>query len=253
MAAAPRLRRPSRIDISLDNQDTLGRLEESLGRMNDNFSTQRDDVAALKLQQTHLQQQIANMSTDWKSDLQEITSSFRRDLTDVATSIERITSKLEARKISAASWGAIVAVALTFVGMFTVAAAFFVNAEIANAIAPLVQNQTTIGQIIQPFHDMEIASARSTAADVRSDTDRAELNRRMSKVEDAVAVETAQRREQNATLNSNRIEIETQFKNLTGQLYWLWHKQFGDQYPIVPRESSTSGGVGLHGALADGQ
>jgi hypothetical protein len=208
-------------DTSLTRQ-TLGRLESSISSLSDSFAVYRDDVATLKIQLANHQSQTAAMAADWKSSVQGISTTFQA----------------EVDKIGADIWIGMISAGIAFMSIFTAAAAFFVNAEIGTAIAPIVQQQAAINLLIPQMHDLELASLRSTQADTRSEQDRGELNRRMTVMENSFATGLAERREQIAHLESGRVEIETQFKNLTGLVYYLWHKLMGDAFPIVPREQT---------------
>jgi hypothetical protein len=220
-------------------RDTLGRLESSLTNMAENFSTYRDDVATLKIQQANQQTQMTNLAADWKASVQNITATFHSEISKIGADISRVTDRLNERdKPRRELWIGISTAAIAFLSMFTVAAAFFVNAEIGSAIAPLVQQQTALNQIVPKVNDLATSAIRSTQADARSEQDRTELNRRIGVLEGNFAIGQSERREQVARLEAERVEIETQFKNLTGQTYYLWAEVTGKPYPIIPREGT---------------
>lgn len=226
------------VDDTSIARETLGRLESSLTSMSENFSTYRDDVATLKIQQANQAAQMTSMGADWKASVQNITSAFQSEMSKIGADIGRVTDRLNERdKPRRELWIGVSTAAIAFLSMFTVAAAFFVNAEIGSAIAPLVQQQTALNQMVPKIHDLDSSSIRSTAADARSEQDRAELNRRLSIIEGNFAAGLAERREQVARLEAERVEIETQFKNLTSQTYYLWGQVMGSPYPIIPRET----------------
>lgn len=227
------------VDDTSVSRETLGRLESSLTAMSDNFSTYRDDVATLKIQQANQGAQMTAMGADWKTSVQNITATFQSEMSKIGADIGRVTDRLNERdKPRRELWIGISTAAIAFLSMFTVAAAFFVNAEIGSAIAPLVQQQTAMNQMIPKIHELDTSSIRSTQADARSEQDRTELNRRMSILESSFASGLSERRAQIATLEAERVEIETQFKNLTSQTYYLWGRVMGDPYPIIPREGT---------------
>jgi hypothetical protein len=225
-------------DTSLTRQ-TLGRLESSISSLSDSFAVYRDDVATLKIQLANHQSQTAAMAADWKSSVQGISTTFQAEVDKIGADISRVSDRLnEKEKPRRDIWIGMISAGIAFMSIFTAAAAFFVNAEIGTAIAPIVQQQAAINLLIPQMHDLELASLRSTQADTRSEQDRGELNRRMTVMENSFATGLAERREQIAHLESGRVEIETQFKNLTGLVYYLWHKLMGDAFPIVPREQT---------------
>jgi peptidoglycan hydrolase CwlO-like protein len=223
------------------SRDTLTRLEASLGAITEGFQSYRDDVSQLKLQQQHQQTQMQELAQDFKTDLGTIAASFRSEMEKFAVQIGHIAEKIEGKRIGVGVWTSILGVVFVFFSLFTAAAAFFVNAEISNAIAPLVQFQAQMTQMLPNIRESELASTRSTQADARSEIDRSELNRRVGVLESKMADESAQRREQFSALNAGRVEIETQFKNLTQMTYYLWHKTMGETFPIVPREDTSQG------------
>jgi hypothetical protein len=207
--------------------------------MSESFSIYRDDVAALKIQQANQQSQSAAMAADWKSSVQTMTATFQSEISKIGADIGRVTERMNERdKPRRDLWIGMITATIAFLGVFTAAAAFFVNAEIGTAISPLVQQQTALVQLIPQVHELEMSTTRSREADTRSEQDRGELNRRMMVIEDNFAKSTAERRGEVAELNAGRVEIETQFKNLTAMVYYLWHKITGDPYPIVPRENT---------------
>lgn len=227
------------VDDTSVSRETLGRLESSLTSMSENFSTYRDDVATLKIQQANQQSQTTAMAADWKASVQGITATFQSEISKIGADIGRVTDRLNERdKPRRELWIGISTAAIAFLSMFTVAAAFFVNAEIGSAIAPLVQQQTALNQLIPKIHELDGSSIRSTQADARSEQDRTELNRRLGVLEGNFSTGLSERREQVARLDAQRVEIETQFKNLTGQTYYLWGKVMGEPYPVIPREGT---------------
>lgn len=227
------------VDESSITRETLGRLEASLANMSDSFSIYRDDVATLKIQQANQQSQMTSMAADWKSSVQNITTTFQSEISKIGADIGRVTDRINERdKPRRELWIGITTAAIAFIGMFTVAAAFFVNAEIGTNIAPLVQQSAATSQLIPEVRQIQLDTLRSSQADTRSEQDRAELNRRVGALEGNFSKSLAERREQVAELNAGRIEIETQFKNLTAMVYYIFHKVTGDPYPIVPREET---------------
>lgn len=227
------------VDDTSVTRDTLGRLESSLTSMSENFSTYRDDVATLKIQQANQQSQMAALAADWKASVQNITATFQSEISKIGADIGRVTDRLNERdKPRRELWIGISTATIAFLSVFGVAAAFFVNAEIGGAIAPLVQQQAALNQMVPKLRELDVSSIRSTAADSRSEQDRAELNRRIGVLENSFATGLSERREQVAKLEAGRVEIETQFKNLTGQTYYLWAHVMGEPYPVIPREGT---------------
>lgn len=227
------------VDDTSVTRETLGRLESSLSSMSDNFSTYRDDVATLKIQQANQQSQMTAMAADWKTSVQAITATFQSEISKIGADIGRVTDRLNERdKPRRELWIGVSTAAIAFLSMFTVAAAFFVNAEIGSAIAPLVQQQTALNQVVPKVNELSISSIRSTQADARSEQDRTEINRRLALIEGNFADGLSERRSQIARLEAERVEIETQFKNLTGQTYYLWAHVMGEPYPVIPREGT---------------
>lgn len=227
------------VDDTSVTRETLGRLESSLSSMSDNFSTYRDDVATLKIQQANQQSQMTAMAADWKTSVQAITATFQSEISKIGADIGRVTDRLNERdKPRRELWIGVSTAAIAFLSMFTVAAAFFVNAEIGSAIAPLVQQQTALNQVVPKVNELSISSIRSAQADARSEQDRTEINRRLALIEGNFADGLSERRSQIARLEAERVEIETQFKNLTGQTYYLWAHVMGEPYPVIPREGT---------------
>jgi hypothetical protein len=85
-------------------------------------------------------------------------------------------------------------------------------------------------------------SAASMEADGTSRTDRSQLNERVTRIEGALATETADRRSQNASFGTHLGEVETQFSresdigNLRGAQQerinaLLWLKTYNEAYP----------------------
>jgi septal ring factor EnvC (AmiA/AmiB activator) len=226
--------RPAMITEDASNtREALARLETDLRAISGGFSSYRDDVASLKLQQGHQQTEITRIATDVKSDMMALSTSFRSEIDKISVQISMVVQKIDGRRVGTGAWVSIAGVVIVFVGMFMAAAAFFVNAEIANATASQTQALAALSGLPAIVHELELSTSRSTQADARSETDRNDLNRRMGKLENDVATEVAQRREDSASFRSSSVEIETQFKSITQQLYYLWAKVMGDPYPIM--------------------
>jgi predicted nucleic acid-binding Zn-ribbon protein len=227
-----------------EQNDTLRRLEDSLSNVVDGFATQRDNVSSLKVHLEHLERQQTNMSAEWKSDIESITTGFRNDMSRFNVALENFSVKLEAKKFPSSIIVGLASAGLLALGMITGLAVFFVNAEIGNAIAPLTNAQSAmvaqLANIAPRLQNIEIASSNSTAADQRSNTDRIDLNRRISIEEDRNSKIEAEI----ARIASGNVEIETQFTTVKQQIYYIWEKVFGSSLPIVPRDTPASmGGV----------
>lgn len=227
------------VDDTSATRETLSRLEAGLGSLSDNFSSYRDDVQALKIQQANQQSQMQAMQADFKASMQSVATTFQSEISKIGSDIDRVIERINDKdKPRRDLWIGTATAGIAFLGMFIAASAFFVNANISSATAPMVQQLTSLAQMPVQMHELELASLRSTQADTRSEQDRLELNRRLGTLETAFATGAAERREQITELNAGRVEIETQFKNLTALVYYLWHKVTGDPFPIVPRETS---------------
>lgn len=220
-----------------NTRETLARLETDIRSITTGFSTYRDDVQRLTVQQGHQERQMNAMTVDFKTDLATLTSSFRSDMDKVSTQMGMIVDKIEGKRIGTGGWALIAGTALGFMVAAASIILFMNNAQITTAMNPVNQfiaQNAHLGDIV---HAIEMSAANSHSADIQSQVDRSELNRRMGRAEDGLVTEVTQRKEESAMATASRVEIETQFKNLTGQVYYLWHKVTGDSYPLVSRET----------------
>jgi len=221
------------------NQHTaaLSRVENVLSDMGNTFTLFREELATIKTEQANQKQQIVNIEADWKIGLQNVGVSIDNKMLDVTRSIDKISAKIEEKdKPRTSLWIAAFSVLLVVASSIATVGSFFVTSSIREAVVPLQQKVSGLEQLTANHHDLEDRTSRSREADARSETDRQELNRRLATVESALSDSNALTKQQLATLQAGFVENETQFKNLTGQVYVLWDKIFGRPYPIIPRE-----------------
>jgi hypothetical protein len=213
--------------VSIDNKNALYRVEATLVDMSKGFGLFREELATIRTEQGNQKSLISNMEIDWRSSLETVNQSVK----ELALRFdEREKPKTSLWISGAATFGVIVS---SLVGV----AVFFVDSSIRDATAPLASRLSAIEQLTTDHRELEDRTSRSQASDARSEIDRQELNRRITFLEGAVASSTAQRREEVAALQAGFVESETQFKNLTAMVYYIWNKVFGSAYPIVPRET----------------
>jgi hypothetical protein len=227
-----------------EQSDTLRRLEDGLSNLAEGFSTQRENVSALKGHLEHLERAQITMAADWKSDLENMSASSRNDMSRFNVALEQFSIKLEARKFPSSILVGLASAGLLALGMLTGLAVFFVNAEISNAIQPVTNAQAAMLAQISNFAPRiqanEISSSTSSQADQRSQTDRADLSRRMLSEEQRNSTIEAEI----AKIYAGNVEIETQFTGVKQQIYYMWEKVFGSPLPIVPRENPAAGSLG---------
>lgn len=209
------------------SQATLGRMETTLAAMGEMFVGFRTELATIKLEQANQKEQIRGIEVDWKTGFDGVNQS-----------ISRIVSKIEERdKPKTASWIAGFSAMFLVTTSVTGVAVFFVQSSIREAVMPMTQNISSLQQLTSNFHDTENKAILSREADQRSETDRNEINRRLSVIENAQATNLATSRQTFAELKAGFTENETQFKNLVGMVYYLWAEVFGKAYPVIPRET----------------
>lgn len=218
---------PRQLRSTNGNQAMLGRMETTLSEMGEMFVGFRTELATIKAEQANQKEQIRGIEVDWKTGFEGVNQS-----------INRIVSKIDERdRPKTAFWiSAFSALFVVFSSLIGVGV-FFVQSSIRESVTPLQQNVASLQQLTSNLHDIEDKAIRSREADVRSETDRTELNRRLNVLEGAQATSLATNREVFAGLQAGFTENETQFKNLVGMVYYLWAKVFGQSYPIIPRET----------------
>jgi hypothetical protein len=228
-------------DIRAELQ-SLQRLEGEFSRHRAEFQRTRDDVLGLN-------SEISNLKT-----------AFQGSIADLRASMGALSSKLDEK--SKTNWPAI-ALAISMVP----AVWLFVTTYTQNAVAPVVAstqlNTKSLETLSSVVQGLQQVSAGSTAADVASRTDRAQLNDRVRAMESDLAKEVADRRAFSSETVAKEIEIETQFceqGHIVNIMHavdlrnaaFIWHKVTGDiyptdnaYYPVVCHQGQ--GPVGNHG------
>lgn len=205
----------------------MSRVESILGSMGEDFATSRAKLATIETELANQKASIVSVEANWKYGLEE-----------VKQSIAQIALRLEERDKASSGSRLTMATIVVSVGIAVVGAnAFYVQSSISQSVSPLEARVTGLERMLADHHDLEERSARSTAADARSEIDRSDLNRRMAVQEDRLSKSIAEQRAEDAKLESAFTEAETQFKGLTGQVYYLWRQVTGTEYPVIPREN----------------
>lgn len=202
-------------------------MENTLADMGEMFVGFRTELATIKLEQENQKEQIRGIEVDWKTGFEGVNQS-----------INRIVSKIEERdKPKTAFWISAFSALFLVLTSVTGVSVFFVQSSIREAVTPVTLHVAALQQLTANLHEIEDKAIRSRESDVRSETDRNELNRRLNVIEAAQSANLATTREKFAGLQAGFTETETQFKNLVGMVYYLWAKVFGQAYPIIPRET----------------
>jgi hypothetical protein len=118
------------------------------------------------------------------------------------------------------------AISILFVlvaGMYTI-----IGLKIDASLTPLItqesQNKTAIAVAAETLQTDTIAISASSQADVNSRADRSQMNSRIQTLENQFSISTADMRAFDATVASQMVEIETQFKSLSHA-----HNEMNDQ------------------------
>lgn len=209
------------------HQNSLDRMELSLGKMSETFGTFREELATIKSEQDGQRRQIIEIESDWKSGLESVNQA-----------IGKLSARMEERdKPKIGFWVSSFSVLfLVMTSMITVGV-FFVQSTIREETTPLRQQISQVQQATSNLREIENSATRSTTADARSEQDRSEINRRLTADELEIATMQAKSAERFTSLGAGFIENETQFKNLMSLVYYLWNQVTKSPFPIVPREA----------------
>lgn len=237
-----------------------GESSESLRRFERDFQQTRDDVIGLKQAHATLQGDVNDLRA--------------RDLADIRQAYRELSGRFdESKKTNWPFFGLLVALVPIIW--------FMMNSLTQNAIAPLSsdynglktnyttltgqahdltlnqetqdrsisnlniqagQNSTTIKALLDQVSTIQQHSATSLEADSASRVDRGQINDRVSKLENEMSGEIAERRSQNADTKTSLREVETQFcaadqtRNLMHAYDMrvealLWEKSFASRLP----------------------
>lgn len=181
-------------DNNVATSDMLQRIDADFARYRTEFQRTRDDVLQIT------------------SDLTNLKTFVQNDISDLKSSINALATKLEEK--SKTNWPA-VALAISMVPALWL----FVTTYTANAISPTnsatALNSEEIKRINGLQNTLQQEAAASTAADVNSRSDRAQLNERIQKLETTVSNDIADRRAAAAATKVSLAEIEGQFHALS--------------------------------------
>lgn len=227
------------------NHAALTRMENTLASMGEAFAGFREELATIKSEQANQKQQIIGVENDWKTGLDSVNRSIDTKLDGVNEAIRDIGKRLQERdKPKTTFYISAFSTLLVLLSLLTGVAVFFVNSSIKGETTPLMQRVAGLEQLTADHRELEDKTTRSREADARSETDRSELNRRVEVAEGELSKNIAMNRERFATLQAGFVENETQFKNLTAMVYYMWSQVFGKSYPVIPRETPYSDGIG---------
>lgn len=211
------------------HQNSLDRVEAAVGRLTDQVGTFREEFATIKSEQEGQRRWIGNIESDLKAGIETVNQS-----------VGKLSVRMEERDrpkmmfwISAFSFLFVVITSAITVGVF------FVQSNIREETGPIRAQLAQLQQQTSNIREIENSANRSAIADARSETDRADINHRLQVDEIELSSLQAKNREEFTSLQAGFTEIETQFKNLIGLIYYLWKIVTGEPFPIVPRETPT--------------
>ncbi len=193
---------------------------QSLARM-------ENALSAMGAEQALQKQQIQSIEAGWQTGLENVNAAIER----ISARIEEHDKPKTSLGVSAFSAGFVAVSSLTGV------AVFFVQSSIRESTLPITQRVASLEASTAGLHEMGEKVIRSSEADARSAVDRADINRRVDLLEANASASLASSRERYASLIAGSVEVETQFKALTGLVHYLWLEVLGKPYPVIPRES----------------